>query len=283
MEKKIIFIGGTVRSGTTLLNLIIANDEKALALGEIFWLFNPKREKHFDLINEIKKDDKWQRILNGGKKNLFQNLEMAFPEINIFVDSSKDPFWIRYHEIVNKSKFDIKNVLIYKTPEEFAQSKLKRGETNWPKVYVNFHKRYFSLINDFYAISYFDLINDDDIFLQMLKYLNLNCSLDRRLFWNKKHEYNFFGSGSIHKSKSNDSNDPLRKELKYDGIQDSNVIKVVLKEKEMNKDISLVFDTLVQDNHNLLIQNDIQYNAFMLMILNYKDRVTLILGRIFRR
>ena len=123
--------------------MILSNDDKAMALGEVFSIFNPIYDYQFDLIQKLNSEDpKWNKIIKGGKKDLFKNLEKLFPEIDVFVDSSKDPFWYRYHGRINESKFEIKNILIYKTPEELAQSFIKRGKgKNWVKTYINYHKK----------------------------------------------------------------------------------------------------------------------------------------------
>ena len=42
--KKIIFVGGNVRSGSTLLNLYLGNQDNALALGELYGLFQPVKK-----------------------------------------------------------------------------------------------------------------------------------------------------------------------------------------------------------------------------------------------
>ena len=47
MKKKLVFIGGTARSGSTLLDKIISNDPKVMSLGEIHAIFCPTRKHHF--------------------------------------------------------------------------------------------------------------------------------------------------------------------------------------------------------------------------------------------
>jgi len=57
----------------------------------------PTRKHHFEEIEKLKKDEKWSTIIMGGRKNLYPNLVKSFPEIDVFVDSSKNPFWFKYH------------------------------------------------------------------------------------------------------------------------------------------------------------------------------------------
>ena len=110
-EKKFILVGGSNRSGTTLLNLILANDSKAMALGEVINLFEPKYKHHRELIDKLDSDPIWSKILSGGSKNLYPNLIKYFPEIDYFIDSSKTPEWYKKQIALNPD-FDIKNILI---------------------------------------------------------------------------------------------------------------------------------------------------------------------------
>ena len=56
-KRRIVFVLGTVRSGTTMLNLFIGNNnEKIMTLGEIANLFNPRLQFHFEKIKQLGKD-----------------------------------------------------------------------------------------------------------------------------------------------------------------------------------------------------------------------------------
>jgi hypothetical protein len=45
-KKKVVCVGGTVRRGTTILNLILGNGSKTLALGELHGIVKPSMPKH---------------------------------------------------------------------------------------------------------------------------------------------------------------------------------------------------------------------------------------------
>ncbi|MEO1033797.1 MAG: hypothetical protein AAFX55_20610 [Bacteroidota bacterium] len=153
-SKKVIFVAGSSYSGSTILNLILGNDEKRNALGEIRALFCPKKAHHHKKIDELRKDPKWERIFDGGLKNLYSNLFTEYPEIDVWIDSSKDPIWIS-EQIQNLKKSNIPSnvVLIYKTPLKFAQSALKRNQQQWERKWLNYHLSFFDLIKDYHQIS----------------------------------------------------------------------------------------------------------------------------------
>jgi hypothetical protein len=127
--KKIVFIGGTSRSGSTILDTIISNNEKAMSLGEIHALLYPYRKHYFEIRNKtIESDTRWKKIIEDGENKLFTNLIKLFPKYDVFVDSSKNPYWIKKHvQILDDKDIDYFNILIYKTPYEIADSFYKRG------------------------------------------------------------------------------------------------------------------------------------------------------------
>lgn len=246
-EKKIIFIGGTARSGSTLLDLILANDPKAMSLGEIHALFRPTRKHHFEEIEKLKNDSVWSRIIDDGKKKLYSNLIKYFPDIDIFVDSSKDPFWFRFHEKINAVNYDIKHVLVYKSPEELAKSYIKRGNpTGWYKTYVHYHKKYFSLIDNFRTIGYKDLIANEDELKNLCKDLGIDYFDSKRNYWEKK-QNTFFGSNSVKSQKANRAKKQLqnydRSDLTYDNPE-QDIFDVVNEQIGNNKIITDIFDLL---------------------------------------
>ena len=131
--KRIIQVGGTVRSGTTMLGLIISNAENAISLGEVMHLFNPYKKQHYDKINELLVDTKWKSIINDKPENLYDNVFKFFPEIDLIIDSSKDPIW--FERISKSSKYNTVRLITYKSPKDLKNSFLKRKMDNWEKVY----------------------------------------------------------------------------------------------------------------------------------------------------
>jgi len=249
--KRLIFIGGTARSGSTLLGLILSNDPKVMSLGEISSLFIPTRIHHFTEIERIKNDSLiWAEILAGGKKNLYPNLIRHFPEIDIFIDSSKDPFWFKYHQIYKENTYSIYNLLIYKTPEELARSYMKRGQKDqWIIKYIRYHRKYFALIDDFTSISYKDLVCNDGYLKKLCDILDLLFFENKYKYWEKSH-ITFFGSNSVNSLNSQDISKQLkkheRKDITYDGSYNKQMSDYVRKKILEKPVIKVIYEEILK-------------------------------------
>lgn len=243
MMKKVIFVGGTSRSGSTLLDLILANDKRAMSLGEIKGLFHPRRKHSFKEINRIRQNDIWRKILDGGKKELYSNLIKYFPDIDVFVDSSKSPFWFNYHLKNKRDGYVIRNVLIHKTPSELANSFIKRDKHyEWISSYKKYHRKYFSLIDDFFSISYKDLVTDETYLEQLCNVLEINYFKNKNKYWEKE-SHTFFGSNSVkyeHSYKETNHIHKLeRRKIKYDMVN-KEYLDFINKELKRNPQLMLI-------------------------------------------
>lgn len=254
MKKQIIFIGGTERSGSTLISLILANDPMAMSFGEIQALFHPTRKHHFKKIAELKEDNVWSLILKEGKKRLYSNLLKYFPEIDIFIDSSKDPFWINFQSRHNRKNFNVNNILIYKSPKVLANSFIKRDKGHrLHSVYKHYHMKYFSLIDRFISISYNDLVLRDDALIKLCGILDIAYFNTKKNYW-EKNQLNFFGSNSV-KSKSGHRSAKqldryMRKEICYEEFKDSVLTDDLDNILNNDEKIKKIIQTL--ENHHVL-------------------------------
>lgn len=194
-KKRVIFIAGSSYSGSTILNLILANDPKGMSLGEVRSLMHPYRKHHFTLREEFRSDSRWKKIIDDGANKMYQNLFELFPEIDFFIDSSKDPLWIhRQSKMLKKEGYETNVVLIYKSPLEFAQSALKRKQFNWQRKWVSYHQIFFYLINRYNQISYYDFVTTPkESIHSMCNKLQINFVEPKLNFWEKKN-FNFFGN-----------------------------------------------------------------------------------------
>lgn len=190
--KRVIFIAGTSYSGSTLLDLILANEERAHSVGEIESIFHPVKSHHLELINSLKNDEKWKRILDNGSGNLYKTI-FDILDVDIIIDSSKNPIWIREQidNLPSDVHFDV--VLVYKRLEEFAESFLKRGRSNWIEVYKNYHSLFFAHHSSFWRIAYHDIPLKTNNIMRLLEDLGLSNDEARFNFWKKK-QTNFFGN-----------------------------------------------------------------------------------------
>lgn len=279
--KKIILIGGTSRSGSTLLDMILANDPNAQSLGEIIALFHPTRKHHFEEIKRLQKNDLWSQILKDGKRRLFPNLAKYFPDTDIFVDSSKDPFWLRYHQNLNKEEFEIYNVLIYKSPEELAHSFIKRGKNKeWLSTYKNYHRKYISLIREYYSIAYQDLMLNKNSLPILCQKLSIPYFSSKMNYW-ERNQNTFFGSNTTKKNESLNTHKQLeeiqRRDLQYDRVVDENLVKVVSnilkKDPKLEKIIRVIMSHNILKDQNRLSPEDLKYNTLKLLLFSTKKYI----------
>ena len=174
--KKVIFIGGTSYSGSTLLDMILSNDEKGFSLGEINAIFRPYRLHHLQLRTELLSNKVWEKIILDGENKLLPNLFETYQNVDFFVDSSKDPFWIKnQNDILNAKNIKFYNLLIYKTPEELSHSFHKRGILSSLEKHIkSYYTMYYYLIQNFVSISYKDLTTSNYLIKKICDYLEIN-------------------------------------------------------------------------------------------------------------
>ena len=194
MAKKIIFIAGTSYSGSTLIDLILSNSSSATSVGEIESIFNPVKIHHLKKIEEIKSDATWGPLLNKGANQLYQNLHDIL-DVEIIVDSSKNPAWIRYHIDRLPKDVSYQVVLVFKSLPDLKHSYEKRGRYNWEKIYKRYHNLFFNTISNFERIEYKDIPLRTDKFWALLKRLDFELDDERLQFWNQTRT-NFFGNNN---------------------------------------------------------------------------------------
>lgn len=204
-NKKVIFIGGTSHSGSTMLDMMLGNDEHGFSVGELYALFYPYRPHHFKpqcgCGNPRCKI--WQEIKKIDKHTVYEYLFKMFPEVFFIVDSSKDPWWIKEQLEVLKSKnIHTYILLIWKRPEAFAYSMLKRGKKNWLKFWINYHKLFFTLFPNFIPVSYESLVQNPSKELKRIcNLIGIEYFKGKEFFWQKTHHV-LFGSLSVKKYKT---------------------------------------------------------------------------------
>ncbi len=198
--KKVIFVGGTSYSGSTLLDMILSNDPGAYSLGEVIALFKPFRKHYLEEREKLLADNQsmWQEILQKGADSLYPLLQKSYgDEREFYVDSSKNPFWIaRQTKILKKLGIEVKNVLIYKEKEDLLQSFKKRNRFDkWENNYLKYHVAYPKLIDEFFTISYKELTqNPESSLKQLCQYLEIDWFPEKHAFWQKEEQTTFFGN-----------------------------------------------------------------------------------------
>jgi len=262
--KLFINIGGTSRSGSTLLGQILSNDLKALYTGEMQAVFYPKRIHHFEIIKDIKSGTSpWKGILKKKITKLPISIFDAFIDKEFIIDSSKNSFWIsKLTSNSARQSINHKNVLIYKDPKDFAYSILKRGGKNWVSQYITYHKKYFSNINDFYVISFTSFVNNKQILKYLCEWLGIKYFEAKYNYWENTNQ-GFFGSNTPN----------TKREIEYKNDIPTEYIETIEKNLRDNPEINIIWNFLKDNENKVVTSCPIKFNKIHLNILEIKNRL----------
>lgn len=188
--KQVIFIGGTSYSGSTFLQFILANDPAGFAIGESQWLFYPNTPAHIKAFANASEAEHalWMQIRRQGVRRLFPTIFEAYPDVSFIVEASKHPVWIKKQsQWLRAAGIDVKHLLIWKSPLEFASSFKKRGFHLWAAEWLRYHRLYFSLIPEWRTISYQAAAVDANIWQSVCAYLDIPYFPQKTTYWQKQH------------------------------------------------------------------------------------------------
>jgi len=198
-SRKVIFIGGTAYSGSTFLDMTLANSPQGFSCGEVNALFFPYRNLHLDPPCGCKNDncDLWRILRSVGPNRFYEKIFELFPEVRFIVDSSKDPLWIhdRSNDLRNLG-LSVSHILIWKTPQEYYQSCEKRGEfSGWKRRWMNYHRFYFSMVRGWCGVRYADVAISDAVLASLCSRIAIPYFEGKRNYWEKEH-HTLFGNTS---------------------------------------------------------------------------------------
>lgn len=199
--KTLVNILGAGRSGTTMLDLMLGNDDKSFSLGEVHAWFRPFRKHHFNIDCNCG-DPKclyWARVKDFQESEFHAKAFDAL-EVDFLIDSSKNLPWVMdSSRWAVKHKVKVVNFIIYKPVISYIYSIWKRGEgvqaaLNRYKVY---YRRFFQSGLDAYSVSFDELVSSTDMTLQKVTQISGQPNkVNRSEFWKKDHHH-LFGSGGI--------------------------------------------------------------------------------------
>ena len=111
------------------------------------------------------------------------------PEVKFIVDSSKQPFWINAQiGYLQQQGIAYRDILIWKTPFEFAHSKKKRGEFDeWERSWVNTHRIFFSLIAPIQTVKYNEFVADPAVLARLCGVIGIPYFAGKERYWEKQH------------------------------------------------------------------------------------------------
>lgn len=278
-KKKVIFIGSTSYSGSTLIDKIIANDNRGYSLGEVYALIHPYRSEHVAVRNDlIAQDSRWEKIVSNRGDHFYSRLFRAYPDIDFFVDSSKDPFWIqRQADILKKLNCQTYHISIYKEPIEIAASFAKRNIDNWEKGWIDYYKLYFSLVGNFVSIAYKDLVTKPEALQKLCDHIGIPYFEDKNKYWTRK-QFTLFGNSGTR----------VQRKIYYTEINNDHLKKDVEYKLRANKMILIIKNELEASNlfcNNCISQQVVKYDStsiiFKKIKKNIKDKLLSIYYKVF--
>lgn len=173
--------------------MTLGNDPHGFAGGEMWHLFHPVKEKHFKETWVCGCGDPsctlWETVKRNGEQHMYETIFAEHPEVEFIVDSGKNVMWIgEQAEQLRKKGIEVRHLLIWKTPLEFAHSLKKRKQLgrldNWPR----YHQLYSSVIADWRSVMYEHYTHEQDRTLATLcDYLGIPYFAGKERFWEKTH------------------------------------------------------------------------------------------------
>lgn len=191
-RRTVVFVDGTMFSGSTFLQYQIANDPVGFAGGEIAWLFWPTRVAHVNRLRYCSSESLtlWREVHRRGVEKLYQTIFELRPDVRFIVDSSKSPYWSGLQEsYLRDTDIEVKRLLVWKTPVELAASMRKRNRfSEWQKTWLGYHRLYASLVQDWRAISYRFLASEPDEALKAIcGYLDVPYFEGKAEYWRREY------------------------------------------------------------------------------------------------
>lgn len=197
--RKVIFVGSTAFSGSTFFHMILANDPKGFSCGEVRSLFHPYRTQHAQPVCGCGDNNcrLWYQVRERGADRLYETLFEMNPEVEFIVDSSKNPFWIQSQsENLSKQGIEAENILIWKTPLEFAYSCQRRDRfEDWDERWIEYHRRYFSLVDEWGSVKYRSVTSEGTVLEDACAYLGIPYFEGKEQYWHKR-QHVLFGNYS---------------------------------------------------------------------------------------
>jgi hypothetical protein len=199
MLSKVIFVSGTSFSGSTMLDMILANDPAGFSCGQVYNMFYPTKRHQVNPPCDCGATDcsVWSTAYAAGSRNLYRTISTMFPDARFVVDSSKAPCWVaRQDRIARAQGLEVKHVLTWKSPEGLAKSFAKRGRSaRFVSTYLDYHRSYVSLIPDWIGVQHESLIDEPGILGRLCEQIGIPMLDGKQRFWEKQH-HTLFGNNS---------------------------------------------------------------------------------------
>ncbi len=195
----LINVGGTSRSGSTMLHLILGNAEDTFSCGEVMNWYRPVKTNQFKIRCPCGEDPCpiWQKLDPATKARQFHVAAFKKLEINYLIDSSKELSWIidaRRWAVIKD--LEIFNIFVWKNPLDLAYSFWKRGQDRmfWRSQFVKYYSRVIQVGLPVLAVNYNDLVrNPQQKVMEICTTLGMPYFEGKERFWEKQ-SHHLFGS-----------------------------------------------------------------------------------------
>lgn len=198
---KLIFVCGSSRTGTTMLDLMLGNDPDAFSLGEAYHRFRPTHTQHFHLNCSCgqKPCPEWEHI-KYVPEHLFHKAVFERKNTKYVIDSAKNLCWlIDSHKWAKNNNISTFYFLMWKSPIDHFFSYWKRNKSYslWRKRFVSYYNRFFSLGFPFCSVNLNELQDNPSKKLKSIcNSIGMNYFFGKENFWGKVHHH-LFGSLSV--------------------------------------------------------------------------------------
>lgn len=192
----VVFVTSPSLTGTTMLSLILGSLEEAFNCGEPAYLFHRRwsdldtawadpRQKYADRAF-------WAEIQRAGFEGFFAAIYER-TGARLIIDSSNEQwekFALPQHAVLAKANFDVRDILIWKTPLEQAYSYHKRGRDvmEWfDKRWLRRMRLFFENVQEPIVVRYRDVaLHTDSILSQICAALGVAYDPSIKEFWRRR-------------------------------------------------------------------------------------------------
>lgn len=197
--RRILFVGGTSFSGSTLLDMTLAHDATGFSCGELYAYLCPPTRDHVTAGCGCGDSacDVWSEVRRAPLDAPYAPLFARDESLQFVVDSSKKVSWLWHQARAARTRGErIDHVLVYKSPLEFAQSYARRGRLGrWADDWIGYHRLYTSAISRWHPIAYRDLVCTPSALEDLCRGLDLAWREDKHEYWRQRH-HTLFGNAA---------------------------------------------------------------------------------------
>lgn len=197
--KRVIFVCGTARCGSTLVDLVLGNDPRGFALGEVASWYHPWRTHHFDIKCGcgVYPCPLWEEMRAVPEDRLYRTL-FDTRDLDFISDSSKSLTWVidQNRRLMRDAEVRPLNLFFYKDPVALYYSHWKRGDRDIDKIAgrYRYYEQALQAKIPFVAVNYDWFVSAPEAALEKLcAVVEVPYTEGKLRFWEKEHHH-LFGS-----------------------------------------------------------------------------------------